>query len=245
MTDPTRLLDEGGTSLEVRLLGSGKAEGPPPASIARALAFARESASARKPPVVSRRSVSRWIVMGVAGLALLGVAMVLAKRSPSIVEPAPPPPVVGAATPVEHAVASVESSPWVSVPGDPIAPSSLPAAAPVVAPRGSHAVVAPPAPSVLASSEPIDDAFAAELRAIEQVQRSVTARHYADALGLLDDWAVRFPRKHFDEEAAVLRIEALSGRGDREQSHRLAQQFLATHPASPLSQRVRSLLHDP
>jgi hypothetical protein len=62
----------------------------------------------------------------------------------------------------------------------------------------------------IASSEPIDDSFAAELRAIEQAQRTVSAGDFKGALALLDDWAVRCPHRHFDEEAAVLRIEAVS-----------------------------------
>jgi hypothetical protein len=43
-------------------------------------------------------------------------------------------------------------------------------------------------------------------------------------------------------EASVVRIEALIARGDRAQAEQLGRSFLATHPESPLSVRVRAML---
>jgi hypothetical protein len=248
MTDPTRLLDEGGTSLEMRLLRSGKAEEPPVASVAHAIQLARQVGMT--PPAPSQGawgSAAKWMGVGLVGMGLVGA--LLAREQPS----APPP--VKPAVVAPEARVTTDTSPWLPVPGEPTPPSSLPFASdpgpetPRLSAKKSLAADSPPASSAGPSNDaplnPADDSFAAELRAVDQARRAIAVGDYAGGLRLLDVWAVAFPQKRFDEEAAVLRIEAVRGSGDRERSTQLARQFLAAHPTSPLAQRVRSQLSEP
>ena len=58
----------------------------------------------------------------------------------------------------------------------------------------------------------------------------------------LDTYRKRYPNGVLGQEAAMLRIEALLGRGDRATAQRVGEQFLKFHPKSALAPRVRLLL---
>ncbi len=64
----------------------------------------------------------------------------------------------------------------------------------------------------------------------------------ARGLALLDAYTTRFPHAAMIPEATVLRVEALTGAGDRPAAQRAADAFLAAHPESPYAARIRSLL---
>jgi outer membrane protein assembly factor BamD (BamD/ComL family) len=63
-------------------------------------------------------------------------------------------------------------------------------------------------------------------------------------LAALDDYQRRFPRGVLQQEAAMLRIEALLARGDKATARRLSQRFLEQYPRSALAARVKNLLEE-
>jgi hypothetical protein len=65
------------------------------------------------------------------------------------------------------------------------------------------------------------------------------------SLDMLEQYDDNFSERRLGPEAEVLRIEALLAQGRRPAAEVLARRFLATHPKSPLAQRVRSLLDAP
>lgn len=91
-----------------------------------------------------------------------------------------------------------------------------------------------------AGAEP--DSLPRELEMIDSA-RSALARGKASlALSLLDEYAARFPKPHLGAESAVLRIEALIARGQRDRAARLGNELLRREPNGPYARRVRSLL---
>ena len=61
------------------------------------------------------------------------------------------------------------------------------------------------------------------------------------ALAELDAYRRAFPDAALDDEATVLRVNALLLRGDRSAATVLANRFLAAHPSSPHAPRLRTL----
>jgi hypothetical protein len=132
---------------------------------------------------------------------------------------------------------SIESAPAPSAP----APAAQTSRAPAHPWRKSTA----PAPRPTASADlDSNDApsLAAELSAIEKVRAAVREGRARDAIGALDEYQARFPRGAFEEEAAVLWIEALTLGGETAKASRLARSFLETHPRSPYRSRVQRSL---
>lgn len=62
------------------------------------------------------------------------------------------------------------------------------------------------------------------------------------ALAKLDDYARAYPRGRLVLEAEVVRIDALSRAGQRNQAKKRAEAFLRRHPNSVLAARVRGFL---
>jgi hypothetical protein len=89
-----------------------------------------------------------------------------------------------------------------------------------------------------------EDALSLELSAIESARAALGRRDYSRALRLLDEYAKRFPKAHLTAEATVLRIEALTARGDKAAATRIGKAFLSRDPNGPYARRVRSLLGD-
>jgi hypothetical protein len=129
--------------------------------------------------------------------------------------------------------------------------------------RSSHPIPAPanaPARSIEASapqpdSAQIDDQSASGSPAsgsdAEQLSREVTRLRRArallvgsspaSALEVLNGYTLEFPSGTLRIEAAALRIEAFVALGDRAAARRLATEFLASFPSSPLATRVRQI----
>jgi len=264
MTDPTRLVDEGGTGLGARLLRAAS-EDPASESVTRALALAR-ALDAHPPAVTSTggwRSGVKWTWAGLVGLGIVvsGAAVLTSRTSAPVATRLP--------SELRASTSRVDDAPWVQVPGGPTEVEAVGLGTPSAVPEGRKVPTAPLGPhvaaSVVASQQSVavppvarspedvpsasrragaaeDDSFAAELHAIDDARRAISLGNYANGLALLDTWAVSFPRRRFDEEASVLRMEALRGAGDHERSLELARDFLLAHPSSPLAQRVRSLM---
>jgi outer membrane protein assembly factor BamD (BamD/ComL family) len=101
----------------------------------------------------------------------------------------------------------------------------------------------PPAPTPSAHDDSSDTAsLSAELSLIETARTALREGRARDALAALDEHRSRFARGAFEEEAAVLRIEALAKAGDSATASRLARSFLDTRPHSPYASRVRRAL---
>lgn len=62
------------------------------------------------------------------------------------------------------------------------------------------------------------------------------------ALALLEAYRSEHPSGVLQQEAALLRIEALVRTGERDAVRQLARRFLRDHPGSPHAQRIRALL---
>jgi hypothetical protein len=84
-------------------------------------------------------------------------------------------------------------------------------------------------------------ALAREVAQLRQVRASLVASTPRAALQGLDDYAREFPTGALRAEAAALRIEAVAMLGERVVVRRLATDFLARFPTSPLAARVRAL----
>ncbi|HEY2406104.1 MAG TPA: hypothetical protein VGI10_08875 [Polyangiaceae bacterium] len=134
--------------------------------------------------------------------------------------------------------AAVEPPPAVSAeawPANAHRPDARLAASANVNGRPGAAAVAAPAPA--ASST-----LGAEMAAIDLVHGALAANDAHRALQGLDRYQQSFPSGVFSLEAQVLRIEALSALGQREEARGLAQRFLVEQADSPYVRRVRSLL---
>ncbi len=106
-----------------------------------------------------------------------------------------------------------------------------------VADASSHAATEPaPSPSVARHS-----AAAAQLAALAGVRSALAAHQPTRALSLLDDFERRFPGSQVAEEAAVLRIEALSALGRGPEARAMGLRFLRDKPGSVYGARVRAV----
>ncbi|HVY30786.1 MAG TPA: hypothetical protein VHB79_29710 [Polyangiaceae bacterium] len=79
----------------------------------------------------------------------------------------------------------------------------------------------------------------AQLAALAKARQSLAVHQPAVALGLLDEFARRFPSSQLEEEAAVLRVDALRALGRSVRAEELADRFLREHPTSVYAARVR------
>jgi hypothetical protein len=127
------------------------------------------------------------------------------------------------------------------------APASAPAASTVApGPRSlpSRARSAPTPGSATAAHDDATDAasLAAELALVETARTALREGRPRDALAALEAHRSRFARGAFEEEAAVLRIEALAKAGESATASDLARSFLDKRPRSPYAPRVRRAL---
>jgi len=243
MSEPLRLLS-GGSELERELLAAGRAERPRGRSRRRAaLALAvATGASLWSRLALALRST------GVAGAPLVKLAAVVLVGGVSLA--------VMATRPGSSATAGV-------VKATPRVPSAAPAtsrATPTAAParsadaEGSSAMLDQPAQPVAperssehaardARSDTTIDALSAEVQAIDQARAALPEPQRA--LSLLDEYARNYPQGKLQQEALVLRVQALLAAGKREQAALLARRFSEQHPASPYTRRLASLMAAP
>lgn len=81
-----------------------------------------------------------------------------------------------------------------------------------------------------------------EIALLDRAREAIARGSASSALAALDEHDRSFPGAALGPEATVLRVEALSLRGDRAAATRLGRAFLAVHPESPHASRLRSLL---
>jgi hypothetical protein len=234
MNDPERLLLSDASERERALLSAGAHEepsadalsrlsqalgltvvGPPLSSVPRALETAHHA-----PTHVHGASWlgSKWLLLGAAGMALLG-AIALTRTSPAVIPRA-----------------------QVSTPGEASAKTPV---APVPGVESSTGEQALPAPDARPASEAHADAPPAlrdELTRLEHVRTELRAAHARAALSALDEYDRQHPRGTLREEAVALRIETLLALHERAHASKLAHDFLLDYPRSVHGARVRSQL---
>ena len=84
-----------------------------------------------------------------------------------------------------------------------------------------------------------------EIALVDAARTSLEAGAPERALVLLRRYAASYPAGTFRPEAAVLRIESLAATGRRDEARALARDFVARHPAGPLSERMARLAAAP
>jgi hypothetical protein len=95
-----------------------------------------------------------------------------------------------------------------------------------------------PIPSVKAPARTLRE----ETAQLESARRLLEASRASDALAALDAYDVRFLGGMLNEEAAVLRVEALLALGNVAQAHLVVSKFEARYPASSYGTRIRELV---
>lgn len=232
MSDPRRLLDEGSSGFESKLLRAGRKDAPAPHNrkrIAAALGVGSVFAASTVATGASATGKT-WFGFATAGVlratagVVAGAAAIYGGAQALSPEAEPPP------KPLASQVRAVSSP----APKD-VAPEVAPAPEPVETSGSSsrRPVASNPA-----------DTLSEELALLDQARRALGKRDYESALARLDDYARRFPKRHLSSEATVLRIETLVKSGDGAQATRLGKAFLARQPNGPYAKRVSSLIGD-
>ena len=267
MSDLERMIDDGEEDTFLReVLASAKDDVPDAGRRALALAAlapdgiaepAKTGAAATAPVatpantiVTSGGATLKWVV--IVGLAVGALAIGLYPRSGGEVAPSgavsAPVPVVLAPPPLPAAS---------TIPREGALPADIPAASassPETAVASSHAptvdtgVKGGTMPGAEHGPKPVARAplGLAEETAILDRARSAIARGDARAaLTELDRYDAAPSPKILGQEATLVRIEALSAKGDSAGARALALSFLARNPGSAYDDRVRALIAEP
>jgi len=224
--DPTPLAVVGATDLERRLLSAAAAERPSDEMTRQmrlALGFtavAAPVAAVAATKVVAAKSITGWVAAWTLAAAVTGGGIAMWHFAGA---PTPPP------TPPRVAPAAV-ATPVVSAPE-----------APARAAAAQHASHRRRASAAALASNDLRD----EIALVDAARSSLEAGAPERALVLLRRYAASYPAGTFRPEAAVLRIESLAATGRRDEARALARDFVARHPASPLSERMARLAASP
>lgn len=250
MTDPARLLDEGATESELAILRAGAFEEPPahgPRRLAAAMGLSGSAATAAAQAAGSSLnalltgSTAKWLI--VSSVALGGGAFVYVRHErarETASRPAERVP-AEATLPTAGAEPSSPDVPGLAQPAGGSTDIPPPAArprdrAPVKSTQSSGAAES----GARSSSKSIG----AEIEELDGVRRSLRAGAPLEALAALDHYDREHAGGALTQEAALLRIEALSASGDTAGARRLAERFLRNNPRSPHKRRITALVGD-
>lgn len=257
-TAPPRLADGGGSEQERRLVLSARFDGVPDGAAAR-VAAALSGAFVTPPGAAPSgafavepgrfavtgglRAGKHWLG-GLLGMSLFGAVVAhqwsagpagsepasspLAADVPRFVFPAVEALPVPARPPLEPGFAEVSSPPAA------VAPSH----------RASDAKSDPPPRRARrrASATAPHDGLLEEVRALEAVQASLTARRAGEASRELERYHRRFPQGELALEAEVLGIDLMMARGERRRAAERARTLLEQPAADRYRTRLRALL---
>ncbi len=243
MTDPERLLQAEGGGLSSALLRAGRAEGPSEKLLgdtllavgvgaagvaAGALAAGSGSAVLKAGGTTGLTTLAiKWLGIGaVSGVVTVGATIGVVQG----LNPAPKPQAaVAAPALVVAAPAPIRASPGVA----PEAPAPV------------EAISAPPrrstvAPALEAPLPSITD----ETRAVDQARRELREGNLGQALATLDRYD-RLPGPHrLQQEALLLRMDALVRSGNPHAARVVAKRLLDQSPSGPHAARARQVLGD-
>jgi TolA-binding protein len=224
MTDPQRLLDDGASDFEARLLRAGRGDAPSARGRRKILVGLGLGGILTTTAVTTgaNASIKGWLTAAGGGtLSALAIWTGVEVWDGDEAAPPAPAPVVAV-----NAPAPVRAQP---------SPPPVEAAAPVV--------VAPERPTRPLPAEAAN--LTEELSMLENARRALSAKDYGLALKTLDAYSRRFPRRKMGSEATVLRIETLAAKGDDAAAGEIGRAFLRAQPRSPYAKRVRSLIGEP
>jgi hypothetical protein len=101
----------------------------------------------------------------------------------------------------------------------------------------------PTAPSQAAFDTP-EHKLLHDVALLDAARRALRSGDAGAALGQLDRYEQARQTHTLDQEAQLLRIDALLSSGQRDMARKLASQYLAVHPSDAHSARLRALLAD-
>jgi hypothetical protein len=268
MNDPKRLLDEGANDIERELLGTWLDEKPSKraraavmglavgAGLGAATTTAAATASAGAAPktaaAIGAWALGKWVLVGaLSGLVTVGTVEVAAPlvmtesaAAPSITAPERAPAIATVRAP-EAKTAGVEA-PTPPLPAE--APkSSTPTLADSASARqapSAHAVASAESAESTPEKTKARCALREEATLIEQALSAVRSSRGGAALTILDDYQLRCPGGTLQQEATVLRMEALVASGRRSEASSLGRAFVSAYPESSHISRIHALLGD-
>jgi hypothetical protein len=130
-----------------------------------------------------------------------------------------------------------------------VAPSAVPRAAveqpELTQPEPAVRAPVPPQPTsspvkvVPGTSEPD---IALEIETLDRARRASERRDFTAALGELDRYDREFKQGRLRQEALLLRVQTLIGKGDSAAARTLGERFLSRYPKSPLAPRIQKLI---
>lgn len=241
MNELRLFIDDGADDLECSLLLSAKDDRVPDGAPERALsalgvaapiiaqgaagaAGAAGGAAAVKGASAVGVVVVKWLGIGLLAGAVTGGALVaVSSRHASSAAHAP--------TPVAFHFAREQSPP---IRQGPLVPPP-PALADSAAPSADTGTAAP-------SAEPAAQDVSKELALLDRARKALGTGDASAALAALAKHDRRFPHGELGLEAELLRVEALEASGDNAAAAHRARAFLAAHPHSPYTARVKTLL---
>jgi hypothetical protein len=250
MTDPGRLVDEGGLGADLlragRSLDAARARERKAALIGAAGATAAAITVKALPKGALHVLLGKWFLAGAIAVAVAVPAVrAISPAPPAAVERLPPAASAPAAEPT--ALPPAATTPAVEGTAPPPAASArvpeVKAARPAAPAR--HVEEAPSAHPVESAAPPDPPdagpaaSLAAEAAVLREARAALGAGQPARALALLEERDRGFPRGRLGIEAEVLHIEALALSGDAAAARARAQAFIAAHPDTPYAQRVR------
>jgi hypothetical protein len=222
MNDPERLLGQGASEHERRLLAAGAAE-EPPADGAQRLALAlglgttpmidgaAEPSAANVATNGAPQSAAKWL--STKWLAIGGVSVVLVTGGALLATKQEPRPTPRA----DRAELSQRAAP----------PASS------ETPQATAGSSASPAPGTLSIAD--------EIALLDEVRAALRAQAHRDALRSLGRYEARFPSGALAEEARFMEVEALAVDEPGSAKQRAAH-FLRTYPNSVHGARVRTIV---
>jgi len=100
-----------------------------------------------------------------------------------------------------------------------------------------------PKPPPAASAKPRPPALSQEIAVLAQVRRALETGEPRQALAVLDRHSATLRAGQLRLEADVLRLEALSKLGAKQEANERARSFIDQNPNSPLADRVRGFVN--
>jgi hypothetical protein len=233
--------DEQIRALGERLLGSLGGDAPPRGAKEATLAALGLSSALAGPAVASGLTFAGIAKAGVTG-ALVGVlAMTGYTGVRHLTSSSRPEPARSASAP--SGALLVRPTPAVPLPEpaalakkqlEPRASAPLP---PRATARAAEELAPEPSPVLLPPSS-----LQAETAALDRVRAALNSGQASMGLAELGRYEAAFPRGMLRPESVVLKVEALVMAGDRARARELALAFIAAHPESPHTGRLRSLV---
>ncbi len=123
-----------------------------------------------------------------------------------------------------------------------VSPADLPTAAPAAAPAASPATTGATATTATTAGTTATTSFAEEIASFDRARAALDAGDSDRVIALVETYEKRYPTGTFLQEAEVLRVQALTRKGDSAGARRAGQRFLAAHPTSPHAARIRAIL---